>query len=117
MSETMLEPTDELKALAHILADWAEDVTATIYLYGSRVRSDHRLDSDVDIHVAWSAPDNLSTRWWCEANDDLFATINGRLPGPLQILEPRDPLHYEIEVAPVVYQDRNVRCVFLKPKR
>ncbi len=107
---------DELIALARILADWADGVSATIYLYGSRVRGDYRPDSDVDIHIAWANPDNHSTLWWCEENDDWFATINRRLPGPLQILEARDPLHYAVEAAPVVHQDRNVRCVSLKPK-
>ena len=116
----MVEPTDELKALARILADWAEDVTATIYVHGSRVRGDHRPDSDVDIHVEWEGCiDTHSMSWWGRENDDCFKTINSRLPGPLHILDaPRDPaqLHNEVMAAPVVYQYRNVRCVFLRPK-
>lgn len=117
----MLEPTDELKALACVIADWAKDITATIYIHGSRVRGDHRQDSDVDIHVAWAVRelDQHSMAWWGKENDDEFATINGKLPGRLHILdEPRDPahLHHAVMAAPVIYEYRNVRCVLLEPK-
>jgi hypothetical protein len=30
-----LEPSNELKALARVLADWTEGISATVYLYGS----------------------------------------------------------------------------------
>jgi hypothetical protein len=56
-------------------------------------------------------------QWWMDVNDDLFQSINAKLPGPLQILEEQDPLHYEIEAGEVVYEDRNVKCVFRAPKR
>jgi predicted nucleotidyltransferase len=115
----MLEPTDELKELTQVLADWAEGVSATVYLHGSRVRGDHRQKSDVDIHIAWERDiDNSSMQWWGKENDNEFANINGKLPGSLHILDPRDPLqlHHAVEAAPVVYQYRNVRCVLLKPK-
>jgi hypothetical protein len=115
----MLEPTDELKELAQVLADWAEGVSATVYLHGSRVRGDHHQKSDVDIHIGWERDiDNSSMQWWGKENDNEFANINGKLPGSLHILDPRDPLqlHHAVEAAPVVYQYRNVRCVLLEPK-
>jgi Nucleotidyltransferase domain len=49
-----MNASDELKALAATLAGWARDRCLTIFLYGSQVRGDHRPDSDVDIHIAWS---------------------------------------------------------------
>jgi hypothetical protein len=113
-----MEISEELKDLARILGDWAKDRTLTIFLYGSRTRGDHRPDSDVDIHMKWSNCDidRASTDWWGAENNDLFATINGKLSGPLQILEGADPLHYTIEAASVIYEDRNVKCVVLPPK-
>jgi predicted nucleotidyltransferase len=114
-----LEASKELKTLAAILADWAKDRTLTIFLYGSRVRGDNRSDSDLDIHIAWSksAIDSASMHWWGEVNNDLFKAINAKLPGPLQILEEQDPLHYEIEAGEVVHEDGNVKCAFRAPKR
>jgi predicted nucleotidyltransferase len=114
-----LQATDELKALAAILAEWGKGRTFTIFLFGSRVRGDHRPNSDVDIHIAWSksAIDKASMEWWGEVNDDEFRSINAQLPGPLQILEEQDPLHYEIEAGDVIYNDRNVKCVLRPPKR
>jgi predicted nucleotidyltransferase len=43
----------ELHALAEILAKWIEPVPGipAIYLFGSRVRGDHRQDSDVDVRL------------------------------------------------------------------
>jgi hypothetical protein len=44
---------NELEALAEILAEWIDSAPAipTVYLFGSRVRGDHRPDSDVDIRT------------------------------------------------------------------
>ena len=106
---------DGLMKLARILADWAEGVSATVYLNGSRARGDHREDSDVDIHVAWGPRiDNESAQWCHRENDDWFRTINSKLPGRLQILEPTDPLCHAVESAPVIHEERNVKCVVLK---
>jgi predicted nucleotidyltransferase len=115
------EPTEELKALAGTIADWAEDITAVVYIHGSRVRGDHRPDSDVDLHIAWNYADmdDYSKTWWGKETDDDFKTINSRLPGPLHILDQRDPaqLHWAVMKAPVIYEDRNVRCALLDPKK
>ena len=112
-----METSEELKQLAAILADWVAGRPLTVFIYGSRVRGDHRPDSDVDIHIRWDGEiDRPSMDWWGAVNDEHFATINSLLPGPLQILVEADPLHYVIEASPLVYEDRKVRCV-LMPKR
>jgi predicted nucleotidyltransferase len=49
----MIVPNAELVALAEILADWVEPAPSVpaVYLFGSRVRGDHRHDSDVDVRL------------------------------------------------------------------
>jgi predicted nucleotidyltransferase len=38
----MIKVNDEVKQLARALADWAADKSVTVFLFGSRVRGDHR---------------------------------------------------------------------------
>ena len=113
----MIERTD-LVELARTLAEWvAPAPSVTIYLFGSRVRGDHRSDSDVDIVVRFgTSPTTADVTWWSSVNADLFASINARLPGPLQILENDDHLVQEVLSAPEVYRDRQVTCVWRNPK-
>ena len=112
-----MNPPEELRLLAAILADWAATARgAQIYLYGSRVRGDHRPDSDVDIAVQWGRVSEAERSWWSENNWDLFEKIGARLPGKLEVLEFGDPLRSQIFAAPVVYRDRNVICVMMPPK-
>jgi predicted nucleotidyltransferase len=95
------------------LADWAVSApTATIYLYGSRVRGDHRTDSDVDISVRWVGAIE-EVNWWKQNNDDDFANINAELPGKLHVLPENDPVTLKIRLGKVVHTDRNVRCISL----
>ena len=54
--------------------------------------------------------------WWSANNDEDFATIKERLGLRLEILDPNDELRRELLSAPVVYEDRNVRCVRLRPQ-
>jgi len=51
----MIKVNDEVKQLARALADWAADKSVTVFLFGSRVRGDHRPDSDVDVFVQFGA--------------------------------------------------------------
>jgi predicted nucleotidyltransferase len=107
---------DELKRVAATLANWAAAVpTITIYFYGSRVRGDHRNDSDVDVSIEFTGTDD-EVDWWRRNNETDFSEINLRLPGPLQILDESDPLVNSIRSARRVYQDRNVVCVWKLPK-
>jgi predicted nucleotidyltransferase len=111
--------SDELLDLARVLADWAAPASgATIYLYGSRVRGDHRPDSDVDVCLDFRPdPGKADVEWWTANNQDLFTEINKWLPGPIHVLPMPDPLRQKIIAAPVAHQDRNVRCVWLPPHR
>lgn len=110
---------DELFALARILADWvAPAVSLTIYLYGSRVRGDHRPDSDVDVVIdIWNGSTPEDGAWWSSNNADDFVSINSRLPGRLEVLETDDPLRFAIMASPVVHRDRQVICVWKEPKQ
>jgi predicted nucleotidyltransferase len=114
----------DLPKLASILADWADGghgVTA-VYLFGSRVRGDHRPDSDVDIRLyleEWLS-DEATLRWWMEQNETDFAALKARLPGPLAIhREPSDDADAAIRAGmknPVLTV-RKVVCVCTPPKR
>lgn len=106
-------PSNDLRRLAGILADWAAPAReATIYVFGSRVRGDCRPDSDLDIHVDWRHPTREDMDWWQTNNDEDFLTLRTHLGLRLEILDPRDDLRNTIVLAPVVYVDRNVRCVW-----
>jgi predicted nucleotidyltransferase len=81
--------TDELRALAKILAEWIEPAPGipAVYLFGSRVRGDHCPDSDVDVRLylqEWNVCEN--TRQWREKqNATDFANLKALLPGPLAL--------------------------------
>jgi hypothetical protein len=64
----------------------------------------------------WGHVGDTDAHWWSINNEEDFAAIKAKLPGPLKILEPQDPWCARIVAAEVVYQDRNVRCVWLEPK-
>lgn len=112
-------PTEGLHELAKTLADWVACVSKIkVYLFGSRVRGDHRPDSDVDVCLSWKNEDidQVFMNWWAQENDNLFIHINARLPGRLEILEFNDSLKHAIFKAHRVYKHRNVECVILPPK-
>ena len=112
----MIKVNDKLQHLARTLADWAADKSVTIFLFGSRVRGDHRPDSDVDIFVQFGDMTEATAVWWTEQNSEDFASLKGRLPGALKILDANAPLVLSVKKAEVVYRDRNVVCVSL-PRR
>jgi predicted nucleotidyltransferase len=106
----------ELAELARKLADWAAPAKGTlIYLYGSRVRGDHKADSDVDICVDFSNPTSEDINWWSENNLECFGSISAALDTRVEILERNSPIRLQVILAPIVHQDRNVRCVWRKP--
>jgi hypothetical protein len=110
---------EDLKALAKVLADWANGHDCfQFYLFGSRVRGDHRSDSDVDVVVRWFEPGAESCNWWDQQIDSGFEIINQLLPGKLQILEYSDPISEAVLAASAkpILTDRNVLCVWLPPK-
>jgi predicted nucleotidyltransferase len=111
------QPNDLIK-LASILADWVSPAPSlTIYLYGSRVRGDHRPDSDVDVVIdLWNGSTTEDGAWWHANNADDFSAINARVRGRLEVLEIDDPLRFAIIASPVVHRDRQVVCVWKEPK-
>jgi len=112
----MIKVNDEVKQLARALADWAADKSVTVFLFGSRVRGDHRPDSDVDVFVQFRAMTEGTAVWWTEQNSEDFAGLKARLPGPLRILDANAPLVPSVTKGKVVYRDRNVICVSLPRK-
>jgi len=81
----------ELDTLANILAKWIEPVPSVpaVYLYGSRVRGDHRPDSDIDVRVftkEWLGIKEADVQWWTNENAADFAALRKRLPGPLHLV-------------------------------
>lgn len=79
----------ELIGLATTLSNWIAGMPCieTLYLFGSRVRGDHRKDSDVDVHVEFDHAYSLES--WIQENDDEFRQINSRLPGVLKLHQDR----------------------------
>jgi hypothetical protein len=115
----------ELQALARILADWIEPAPniPAVYLFGSRVRGDHRPDSDVDVRLFLSEWRNLTTvdmEWWGEQNETDFAALKSRLPGPLAIhreqTDEADLAIFAGRKSPVLVVGRII-CVSTPPKR
>jgi predicted nucleotidyltransferase len=113
-----LKVRDDTKELARVLADWAaRSPNAKVYLFGSRVRGDHRSDSDVDIHVDYSVETEDDMFWWVRNQETDFRSLKSKLPGPLKILDPRDTKYVDlITNGPVIHSNRNVLCVWLPPK-
>ena len=73
---------NDLRGLASVLADWAAGAPGfSLYLFGSRIRGDHRPDSDVDVSVEFAAIGDMEMQ--TANNEDLFAGIDARLPGKL----------------------------------
>jgi Polymerase beta, Nucleotidyltransferase len=115
----------ELSDLAEILADWIEPAPGVpaIYLFGSRVRGDHRPDSDVDVRLfinEWKSVCYVTVQWWNEQNETDFAAVKARLPGPLAIhREQSDDADAAIrkgKASPVLVVGRVV-CVWTPPWR
>ena len=117
MTDDQAVPED-LKSLAGILADWAAPAPGiSVYLFGSRVRGDHRPDSDVDVCFKLGDKfDEADAVWWETNQSDFFAAITARLPGPLKWLDHNDPLWQRVVSGKVIYQDRSVYCVWLEPR-
>ena len=81
--------SDELQSLAEILDNWIAPAPGipAIYVFGSRVRRDHRSDSDVDVRLylnEWHLCEQ-TRQWWQQQNESDFAELKARLPGPLAL--------------------------------
>ena len=114
-----------LRDLASIVGDWAAPASnsLTVYIFGSRVRGDHRVSSDVDIYMhVTSVVDDAALAWHCHQQTTSYAELRPLLPGPLGengsgLLDPMDDDMVRLVLAGrLILSDRNVRCVWLPPK-
>ncbi|WP_461335339.1 nucleotidyltransferase domain-containing protein [Bradyrhizobium embrapense] len=94
-----------------------------VYLFGSRVRGDHRPDSDVDVRLftnEWRDVKQVDMDWWAQENDTDFSRLKSRLPGPLAIhREQSDASDHAIiqgRKSPVLVV-RRVVCVWTPPRK
>lgn len=111
--------SEEVWNLAKIIADWSAPASDfTFYVFGSRVRGDHRPDSDVDLYCKVpSNPTRESASWWTKENCvENFNSLRQALPGPIKWLEQHAPLRAQVEQGKVVHRERNVVCIWLPPK-
>jgi predicted nucleotidyltransferase len=114
----------ELIDLAARIADWCEPVSQLrrLVLFGSRVRGDHRPDSDVDIWFDYKNDlevTNGTVAWWIEKQESEFASLKRILPGSLALHIDYDPLIWPLILVAAqepFYRDRKCVCVWLPPK-
>jgi predicted nucleotidyltransferase len=114
------EVSQELENLLATLVEWAAPASsAEIFLFGSRVRGDHRPDSDVDVSIKWVYPfDDQTADWWTAQNAELFKSIDAKLPGPLHVPEPSEAeFHIKVQSSEIVHKRGNIFCVWLKGKQ
>jgi hypothetical protein len=74
---------NELRSLAEIVDRWVHPVPGVkeVYLIGSRVRGDHRPDSDLDLRIFPEefGHDRQTTMWWTRQNETCFAELKSQL--------------------------------------
>jgi predicted nucleotidyltransferase len=115
----MCGASQEVRELAKIIADWSASAPDfTFYFFGSRVRGDHRSDSDVDLYCKTPPnPSHESTTWWTNQNCvEEFESLRKALSGLIKWLEAHAPLLSQVKQGKVAHRDRNVVCVWLPPK-
>lgn len=98
----MMLPPDS-RAIAEAIASWAESAEVSrVYFFGSRVRGDHRPDSDIDLAI--DLDDIGSTEaggmWWMHVNATFFEDLKVRL----------NPIRLEVRRS----DDRGVEWPFIR---
>jgi hypothetical protein len=83
-ANTHIATPNDLKKLARTLADWAAGKSITVFLFGSRVRGDHRPDSDVDIFVQGGAMIPETAVWLDSAECGGFCQPQSQAAGPVE---------------------------------
>lgn len=114
----MCGASEQVRKLATIIADWSAPAPDfTFYVFGSRVRGDHRADSDIDLYCKLPVnPDPKSTLWWTSENCGNFSSLQQALPGPIKWLERHSSVCTQVEQGKVVHRERNVVCIWLPAK-
>lgn len=78
-----------LSELMDVLAEWAAGAPVVVYVYGSRVRGDHRPDSDVDLYVAHvKGQEAAGDEWYNKQMEDNYSDLRNKLPGPISKVMP-----------------------------
>ena len=73
--------TDEFASLMEVISTWSRPAKGFhFYVFGSRVRGDHKPGSDVDLHFRFDQDvDDAAGEWWIQQNDTDFATLKKSL--------------------------------------
>jgi predicted nucleotidyltransferase len=106
-----------------MIAGWASEARlAEVYLYGSRVRGDHKPNSDIDLCFAFPVRDVAVMAWWELNQLTRFALLELKLGGRVHALPLKDPVAERVRKAAfaperVAHRDRNVTCVWLPRDR
>jgi predicted nucleotidyltransferase len=110
------EPSPELHKLALTLSEWADGIPCIkkLILFGSRVRGDHRPNSDVDVRVEFEYSDpSVSTSEWETENTSDFASLKALLPGEFHLHQENDDAALaNIRTGKLIYQWRKVNCIW-----
>ncbi len=117
---------NDLPALAETVARWVDDVeeVPAVYLFGSRVRGDHRPDSDVDLclFLAEWGDGSAGADWWVRQNRTDFADLKIALPGRLEVHRDQPSAGHRwvddarADPSRIVLRVRKAVCVWTTPK-
>ena len=117
LSDDVASPPS-LSELIRVVADWAGGCPGIkrVFLFGSRVRGDHRPDSDLDLAIEPSMhPSSTFVRRLIQSEATDFAALMKQCPVPVHITvnERRWPLLLEIMRPVAVLHDRKVFALYL----
>ena len=104
-------PDRELKSIAE----------REVYLFGSRVRGDHRLDSDIDLRIFVDELelDAQTMTWWMHQNQTECAELKSQLPRYALHIHSRPEVfdvHIKAARASPKLKIGKVACVCIPPK-
>lgn len=109
--------SDETIKWANFLADWtfrASDVN--VFLYGSRVRRDHRTTSDLNVYLDLEQVADPGE--WQVERKACSEEFKNRFGLELHWLDDTDPIiAVRLKRSLIVHRDRNVFCMWMAPKR
>jgi predicted nucleotidyltransferase len=112
----------ELQQYANVLAKWAERLPLKkVYIFGSRVRGDATVSSDLDIAIVFDPSPTVDERMlnWNQQNDDDFQSLRQELGVAISLhTDPDDAAWPDIRAgaANPVLSVGIVSCVFT-PRR
>ena len=112
----------DLKDIAAVVADWADQypLIGVAYIFGSRVRGDHKAESDLDVAIDFDLSQGSSevTPFDAELASEC-AGLKSMILAPivLHIHKDFDDLAWpSIRAGECIHRDRKVQCVIVPPK-